>query len=369
MTNDKQGDLSRLPGLDGLRAAAVILVLLSHFADPPASVPIVARAIQAGGFGVEIFFVLSGFLITYLLIKEERSIGRISLSLFYARRSLRILPPLIAYLTALAAATIAGWINIPPIDLWASLLFIRNYFGSTPETGHLWTLAIEEQYYLLWPALLVLVHNFRFRIGITAAFVFLSPLWIQLCYRWADGAEHINSWRTDIRLAPLAVGSLLAMVLATHRGHWFLSRSTVRGVWIATVAITTLIVVQLTSALDVPIIRAYRATISWLAVAILINCLIHDSRAVLTRLAQRKPIVWIGHLSYSIYLWQQPFAPHVTGADQSVWYRAAPVNIAFAISCDIASYYIIERPLMSLRKRLQPIANDQSRTPNRPSRN
>jgi peptidoglycan/LPS O-acetylase OafA/YrhL len=341
---------SRLPGLDGLRAVAVVMVLLGHFM-PPTGVQVLDRLVEVGGFGVSIFFVLSGFIITHLLIREESSKGRVSIPLFYARRALRILPPLLAFLCFLAIGTLLGVFQVPVIDFWAGLFFVRNYFGTAPESGHLWTLAIEEQFYLIWPLVFVFFSYPNTRITIISAIVFLSPFWRQFCYYLAGGAENVNSWRTDLRLEPIAIGTFLAILLSMPKVREILQKSYLRSTLASAFCIFTLFLTVYTNALDIPVIRAFRGTLSFLAVAGLINCCIHSPFSIFTRLLELKPVVWVGTLSYSLYLWQQPFASQI-GKMAPAWFRQAPINLVFAFGLAIASYYLLERPLMSLRKKL-----------------
>ena len=152
----------RLPGLDGLRACSIVEVMVSHLAItnrlPWIPAFIVALLGIRGGWGVTVFFVISGFLITHLLVLEETRSGRISLGAFYARRALRILPPALAYLAVVAVAAFAGWVRVTPTDLLSSVFFFRNLTQS-PDlyTAHFWSLSIEEQFYLCWPLTLKLV--------------------------------------------------------------------------------------------------------------------------------------------------------------------------------------------------------------------
>ncbi|MBV8782143.1 MAG: acyltransferase, partial [Phycisphaerae bacterium] len=148
----------RIESLDGLRALAIVLVLAFHMRESGAFAHAWINAVAAKGqFGVEIFFVLSGFLITMLLLREEQKHGRIDLKMFYIRRGFRILPPAMTYLLVVAVLAIVG-VSTASGDLATSALFVRNFFswGST-DTGHFWTLAIEEQFYLLWPLALVVL--------------------------------------------------------------------------------------------------------------------------------------------------------------------------------------------------------------------
>ena len=180
-----EGDASRdsrprrdLAGLDGLRAVAVGLVILFHSADefaPGGGLRLVA---SHGVFGVPIFFVLSGFLITFLLLREESSRGRVDLPKFYARRSIRILPPAYVFMIAMMVLSVLGLQPMSRRALVSSLLFFRNYAMQPPWiSGHLWSLAVEEHFYLVWPVFFVLVRNPRARLVVALVAVAWCPFW------------------------------------------------------------------------------------------------------------------------------------------------------------------------------------------------
>src|SRR5947207_1759718 len=148
---------TRLPSLDGWRAVAIAMVVMSHFTavrgfSPPAWW---TQAFQ-GNLGVRIFFVISGLLITYLLLLEAERRGRPSLRSFYTRRVLRIFPVYFLYLGVVVGLTLAGLYTDTATAWIGSLPFTRNFIGQTQSlTGHYWSLAVEEQFYLVWPITLV----------------------------------------------------------------------------------------------------------------------------------------------------------------------------------------------------------------------
>jgi peptidoglycan/LPS O-acetylase OafA/YrhL len=343
----------RLPGLDGLRAFAVLLVLLTHYCRDDATGTWFDHVIRGGGFGVSIFFVLSGFLITFLLIREEDTTGRISMPLFYARRCLRILPPLVFYLAVVSVLSFVGTIAVPVGDIFAGLFFVRNYYGSSFETAQLWSLAIEEQFYLVWPLLVVMIRSRRARLALCLALLLLSPIWRQTCIRLAGGAERLNWWRGDLRLDFLMAGCLLAITITTPRGRRLLASPWIANDLIAFLAAAALFVLELSGIRFPRLVLFATPTLSSISVAILVNCAIHKPRSPLGLILNCPPLAWLGRLSYSLYLWQQLFAP-IEGATGSPWFRTFPVNLVLACGTSIFSYYVVEQPLFSLRKHLRP---------------
>lgn len=143
---------SHIPALDGIRAVAVFLVIGSHF----------GFALVPGTQGVMIFFVLSGFLITWLLLKENERYGSVSLAGFYKRRTLRIFPAFYVYWLIVVTLLIGTGRAVPWPHAWSSLLYVSNYYSAIngdPNNGfsHTWSLAIEEQFYLLWPLVFLML--------------------------------------------------------------------------------------------------------------------------------------------------------------------------------------------------------------------
>ena len=309
------------------------------------------RMIRSGAFGVEVFFVLSGFLITYLLLNEEKLTGSISLKLFYARRALRIVPPLAFYLLVLVALCFVGVVSVTPIDFIASSFFFRNFAGTAVETGHLWTLAIEEQFYLLFPLFLLITTTSSKRIGITFALCALLPLWSYYVLHAAEPAS-MNYTRTDVRVQPLLIGALLALMLAEPVSRRLLRGSWAQGAWISSAAVAYLVVAQTTNILNIPVLRLFVPSGCGLSIAVIINTLWHNQTAFYVSVLELPAVAWLGRLSYSLYLWQQLFAGHIRHI-KPTWFRVLPLNILLAIGCAVISYYILERPLMSLRRYLR----------------
>src|SRR5271156_418327 len=143
----------RLPGLDGIRAISITLVIAHHcFAAPGTpSLGLFDIFAREGAFGVDMFFVLSGFIITTLLLQEEIKSGSFSVSRFYLRRAIRILPPALFYLLVVHLLSFWKLTEVSLADVARAAFFIRNYVNGPWSTGHFWSLAIEEQFYLVLP--------------------------------------------------------------------------------------------------------------------------------------------------------------------------------------------------------------------------
>src|SRR5215475_4830380 len=151
---------NRIPSLDGLRCIAVAMVLFSHmlgtqgFLRPSQG----AFLYEFGNLGVKVFFVISGYLITNLLLHELAKTNRIHLGKFYFRRTFRIFPACYCMVAALILFRMSGWISLTPRDVLHALTYTSNYYpGRSWSIGHTWSLGVEEQFYLLWPAALVIL--------------------------------------------------------------------------------------------------------------------------------------------------------------------------------------------------------------------
>lgn len=211
----------RIPSLDGLRAVSITMVILGHglHAMPqnwPARWPLLFGVIANGGLGVSVFFVISGFLITSLLLKEEGQNGSISLRSFYVRRFFRIVPPFYAYLSCLLLLSVLGWISVGRGSFLAALCFVKDYNYLTTDwwTVHSWSLSIEEQFYLLWPAALALLKRntaTKVAVWIVAA----GPITHVVSHIFFHQIGPREIFMFQIRADALMIGSLLALYEGT----------------------------------------------------------------------------------------------------------------------------------------------------------
>ncbi|MDP9235051.1 MAG: acyltransferase [Actinomycetota bacterium] len=339
------------PELDGLRGVAIILVLLAHAFDWP----------KGAFIGVDMFFALSGFLITTLLLEEWIVHGSISLRDFYLRRYYRLFPAL-AVMLAVYVAYVLLFVDVDVASrLWgagfgisytANLAQAFMKFPNTLiDTGYLWTLGIEEQFYLLWPIVLILLLNRGLGLRGTkwALFGMIVAVvaWRNLLL--AHGADPNRAYfGTDTRFDELLVGCLA--------GAFYVARGTARSLprWlVATAAVGAgLFLGYRIFKHDQWTTWTVRITLTFIAVAtaIVIYSCVTDSFPVLKRALSVKWLVFTGMISYSLYLWHVPtylFLRDVAGL--TGWrLHVAEFALAFAAAC--ASYFLVERTFLKRRR-------------------
>jgi peptidoglycan/LPS O-acetylase OafA/YrhL len=335
-----------LPTLDGWRAFAVLAVIFCHFAYSVTvheKLPHWVFSVMDGGGekGVQLFFAISGFLITSRLIEEWNCFGRISLKRFYVRRVCRILPPAMTYLLIIALLGVAGILPFQWKYWLSAVCFFRNYMptGGTPFDMHYWTLSIEEQFYLIWPALLVLSGLYRARY--TASIIILA-LWI---WRWI-AFHHIwgatigqGGWlRSEICFDGLLAGCLLAFALDSPILKKWLAKYL--SVW---VVVAILVIIFAMGGTYTPSGRTIQSTL----MPLLIIATILNPHTWLGRLLEVPVIRWVGRLSYSLYIWQQLF----TLQRMLPWY---PLQFVALFGVAALSFYGLEKPFMKWGYRLAP---------------
>jgi len=336
------------PFLDGLRAVAVLGVLVYHL----------NRDWLPGGFlGVDIFFVLSGYLITMLLLNEHRETGRISLPTFWARRIRRLLPALLVLLVVMVILIDVGGdplaLGQARGDLLATLFYAANWhfitsgqtyfsqFLAVSPDRHTWSLAIEEQFYLVWPILVaVILARFRTRaLGIVAVTVGVaSALWMVAIFNPADPSRAY--YGTDSRIFQILIGAVLAISLAGP----LKARVAIWGRRLAPVALLAIAAAYLLLADDNSIYYHGGAVVVALAAATLIAGL--EAGSPIDRLLSLRPLVLVGLASYGMYLWHFPiiiFTNQWLGPTSTPAIALLAVGLTFSITA--ISYIVVESPI------------------------
>jgi peptidoglycan/LPS O-acetylase OafA/YrhL len=354
--NGRLNTSNYLATLDGWRAIAILGVLCAHGAHRvlgPGGLypsPTWYDASGYGVLGVDIFFGISGFLICTRLLQEEQRLGRINLKSFYIRRVFRILPPYLLYLLAAVLLTATGVIAAQRWEFVSCLLFFRNYMpldaAQNWYTGHFWSLAVEEHYYLLWPPLLFLLGVRRARPTVLGLAI-LVALWRVVEFRYGfvshrllDASFYV---RTDIRADALLWGCWMALLFHVPKWRGRLQRWLLRGVWTGLVA-----------GFAACVVMKPHFVMTWQAILIpflLIGTVLHPNWAV-SRLLESAPLRWIGRISYSLYLWQQIFVTPLGQFGKLGVVQRFPVNILATVVAACLSYYCMEKYLIRLGHKL-----------------
>ena len=350
------GRFRYLPALDGLRAFAVLAVLCYHG----------GMSWALGGFlGVDAFFVLSGFLITSLLLAEWRGTEGIALAAFWIRRAKRLLPALFLVLggVALYAAFVASPIELGRIrsDGLASLAYVTNWrfvlshqsyfdqFGVPSPLRHMWSLAIEEQFYLVWP--LIVYGVLRWRRGsvralaiVSGAIAIGSIVLMVLLYNPVSDPSRVY-FGTDTRASSLIVGALLAMLATKHTfGKSVLERRFLHGAALVAVGVLGWMWATTTDGPSWLYLGGF--LVAALLVAVVIADVSQEQLGPVGRVMSLRPLRWIGAISYGLYLWHWPLyvflTPARTGLDD---YGLFALRIAATFAVATASYYLVERPI------------------------
>ena len=348
--------LPYLPGLDGLRAIAVLAVILYH----------AGLGWLPGGFlGVEVFFVISGYLITALLLGEWRRNLALDFRTFWLRRARRLLPALyLLLLVSLALAVVRLPDQVARLrgDAIASFFYVLNWFyivrqqsyfeavGRPSLFQHLWSLAIEEQFYLFWPPLLALGLRVLNRRRLLAALLLAaaaSSLWMAFLYRPGVDTSRLY-YGTDTRASGLLLGSALALGWAPWRPSKWATRA--RIAWLDRAGIGALLIVLLLFLrLDQSQAFLYRGGFALLdlATTVLIAGTIAPGAQILPLLLDNRPLRWIGERSYSFYLWHWPIFA-ATRPQLDLPLGGVPLlilRLALTFLCAALSYRYVERPI------------------------
>jgi len=316
--------MERIPSLDGLRAISVSLVIIGHLARSGRTPQFLAVYAYSG---VSMFFVISGYLITAILLSEHGRTGTINLREFYIRRAYRILPAAGVFMIF---ATVMYWHELRWVDIGAMLLYLINYDGGAPWViGHLWSLGVEEQFYILWPSALSKWH--RPRVLILLAVIVMTPIYCALCYHFKILGGGGDTFPAVANI--LATGCLLAI---------YASRIPKISVWGALLMLAAVVLIPYFPAIS-PLRTLFRLfVLNPIANFSMAGLLLHAVRAQY-RFLNIAPVVWLGQISYSLYLWQQPFFFSPPGQPA---YR-----LGFGIVLACVSYYVVEKPVLALREK------------------
>jgi peptidoglycan/LPS O-acetylase OafA/YrhL len=346
--------LTNRPALDGVRGMAILIVVYFHSSLLAPSLPL-RRFAKSGGLGVDAFFVLSGFLITALLLREQAVSGHVQLGNFYRRRALRLLPALVVFL---AAHVIYALVTDVPVavergSVFSVLFYYSNTWLHRPPTsqglGGLWSLAVEEQFYMVWPLMFLLLLGIRRRLT-TVVFItvgLIAAVCVHRAMLFQRGTPTLTLYtRTATRADALLVGALLAQL-------WVRGKVPKRGLTL--VAWPALAFYLFAVSHGVSRTFLYRGGYTLIAVAVGVVLLaVLESQWSVNDFLRLRPLRALGRVSYALYIWHLLIFAAVAriGDDWAPATRLVTGLVLCALVCSL-SWTLVERPFLRWKVRLE----------------
>jgi peptidoglycan/LPS O-acetylase OafA/YrhL len=348
--------MRRIPSLDGFRAISIILVLIAHNRLAVGFPKQYVEIARHGVLGVTIFFVISGFLITYLLLTEDAKNGTISLKRFYINRSLRILPVFMLYMIFIIIWGNFESTGVARLDILHVFTFTGNFYMKHAwATAHFWSLSVEEQFYVFWPAMLIL---FRKHLKIVLAILISCSCIIRVViYKFPAYSTILLSpfFSYSDAIFIGALGGILFFEKPAICEHWIFRSYPAQAV--AVCLIPAFVYFSAYGKLGLIALPFGNAIIS-ASILFLILSYITPSNPVIFKFLNCRVMVHIGILSYSIYIWQQFFFV----GQLKVFWRIFPYNLLVIYLVSLASYYLWEKPFLNMKNgisanKLQPVSD------------
>lgn len=347
-----------IKGFDGLRAFSIILVLLTHlgivyYIPDTSFMKDRVYLLFAGTTGVNVFFAISGFLITRILLVEKDAANRIQLKNFYIRRFLRLLPPLVIFYSVIAFLMLMGYLKASMPAFLLSFFYLYNFAPYTiyiSELGHTWSLAVEEQFYLFWPFIISLFST-KAILRLVSVIIMLSLALLFLFAHFTitrNGVEYsIYSFAFAERfflpaIGPIMIGSLVSLIIFYKVNGW--------QDWFARKQVPFIALGLFLAPLYLPdVLLTGVVLLQALGISFFLAWIFYNQQTTAVRFLEWQPIKFIGKISYGIYVYQGIFLG--TGPrGKHLWIQHFPQNIIFVILLAILSYYLVERPILKLKK-------------------
>jgi peptidoglycan/LPS O-acetylase OafA/YrhL len=335
-----------LPALDGFRAVAIAFVMAGH---------LTRFSFIPGGFGVTLFFFISGLLITRLLLDELDRSGRINLLQFYTRRFLRLAPALLTMVTLVTGSFLLAGAKTPPTDVLAVIFYLANYYrifiGFTLPFLLMWSLAVEEHYYLIYPSVLRALMRSGRPLLILGALTIAALIWRTVLIKVIHVSDNYTNMATDTRFDSILYGAIMAIWMKRAPEspllRWLTSAPAV-AIGFALLLISFLLK-------GVLLRETIRYSLQGLALMPVVVAFTFSDGSPLYRagraLLGSPPMVLVGKLSYSLYLWHYLMIdlvrwrwPHMKFA------TAIALELTLAVGASCLSYFLIERAFLGLRR-------------------
>lgn len=346
--------MNYIRGFDALRAISVTLVILAHlglYHWLPENDYIRLRLwpLFSGETGVQIFFTLSGFLITRILLTEIRHTGRIRFKNFYVRRFLRLLPPVVILYAVLGLLMALDLIKSNPGGIAYSLFYIYNFIPRSlysAELGHTWSLALEEQFYLIWPLILSQIRKHTWLFPLIAGILLLC---VMGTYTFPKIPElgHLRIERMFIpAVGPIMIGSFFAILLTRfpNRSKLLFTQNNYR---LLAIGLLLFLFPLYTTKELLPVSGLMRSV----SVSLMLGWIVFHQENQLVRTLETKPLRYIGRISYGLYVYQGLFL--TTGPSGKLWIQQFPQNVLLTVLTAILSFELIEKYFLGLKRKFR----------------
>lgn len=349
----KHSSLSYIPELDGIRGIAILLVMIFHIGNP----------IFRGGFiGVDIFFVLSGFLITSLLLKEYDLKQKISLKNFYIRRALRLAPALLIILFTIAVLSPFLYSHEQAINNYKSILISLFYSANWVRAFHLhkmgflnhtWSLSIEEQFYFIWPCCVIFMFKLcksRKQMLVFVVFIAMGSWLLKIILTLYNYPSERMYNGLDTRADSLLTGCILAFILSTNLIN--LKSKAFAGYlkYMAGGTLLLYLVVLFNIGWSNHHVYYWLGCLVQVSTAILILHVFLSDNSIIKKFLSNKILVWIGSISYGLYLWHDPIYETLRMWGYSKWFISTFGVLTIFIITSI-SFYFVEKPILRLKNK------------------
>ena len=339
-----------IKGFDTLRAYSIALVVITHMGWVDKLSLDGLALLFSGGTGVQIFFTLSGFLITRILINEKERFGKIDFKIFFIRRFLRLLPPLIIFYIVIAFLMHHEMIQTTRLGLLFSFLYLYNFVPNvsyyTVELAHTWSLAVEEQFYLMWP---FVINRFKKIVSVNV----IIPIMIGLCilaHYLLPGFDFAKDFKTSRwfvpAVAPIMIGSFFALMNDMKQETWMKWFDKNKSILFVS---AVLFIFPLYS--PNVLLKLYYV-VQPIGVSLFLVWILHNQRSSLTSVLDNKYTSYVGKISYGIYVYQGFFL--TTGPlGGSLAIQTYPYNIVLTFLAAIVSFELVEKPILRFKRRFK----------------
>lgn len=346
--------MNKIKGLDGLRAIAVLLVIASHVQFyMRAGIPDPITRVFTSINGVTVFFVLSGFLITMLLLREQENNGSISIKNFFARRTLRIFPLYFLAISVVPIVQLLGYVELKSCTYLYAYTYLFNFVPNEcryQAYGHFWSLAVEEHFYLLWPFIFVL--GKRIGIAVMLIFIYLAGVYGTSFFSEYYSTHVVHRWSFPAG-APIAFGCLAAYFCESKLGKRLMSSEFKKLHYTMFIAAFILL------------FKNYYGAHSYvfnLGATLIILFVYARQDSAFVRILEIKPLAYLGTISYGLYVWQGIFTGN--GPARQFPHFPPSMDIGLLLTFIIAplSYHFFEKPILRLKNKFPGANRSQPRT-------